>query len=118
MDIIVKYKDYPVSIAEAMNLKCVLKKYISKHIKKLFDYDTAGNRENYLISYVNVKNFEEFWRKYKSYIESYDYKYRLVSINEKSEQVFRYSDIRCLSTTHRRNGIEVSVIHIAVKMME
>ena len=118
VDIIVKYKDYPVSIAEAMNLKCVLKKYISKHIKKIFDYDAAGTRENYLISYCNVKNFEEFWRKYKSYIESYDYKYRLVSINEKSEQDFGYSDIRCLSTTHRRNGIEVSVIHIAVKMME
>ena len=118
LDIIVKYKENPGSIVEAMNLKSVLKKRISSHIEKLFGYDTAGNPVNYVISYVNVKNFEKFWIKYKGYIKSCDYKYHLVSVNENVGLNFIYSDIKCLSATHRRNGREVSVVHIAVRMME
>lgn len=117
-DILVKYKGNPVSIVEAMNLNGVIKKRISSHIEKLFGYDAAGNPVNYLISYVGVKNFEKFWIKYKEYIKSYNYKYQLTTVEENVKQDFCYSDIRLLTATHRRYGVEVSVVHIAVKMME
>lgn len=118
LDIIIKYKENPVSIVEAMNLKSVLRRRIGEHIEKLFGYDTAGNPVNYLISYVSVKNFEKFWIRYKDYIRSYDHKYHLISLDENTEPDFCYSDIRYVTAIHRRNGVKVCMVHIAVKMME
>lgn len=51
------------------------------HIDKIYKYDTLGNAFTFLVSYVKVKEFGEFWDKYVKHIKNYKYPYALVDVS-------------------------------------
>lgn len=50
VDILVRNENIPFAIIEALKLSSVNKSYISKHIDKIYKYDTLGNKCNFIIS--------------------------------------------------------------------
>ena len=61
VDLLIYDKEQPKIYIECMNLNCLDKNYIKSHYEKLFLYDASINKTNYLISYVTVKNFVNFF---------------------------------------------------------
>lgn len=109
-------KGLPIAIIEALILKSFDVNYLDKHIDKIYLYDTSGNKFNFIVSYVMVKDFESFFNKYSEHIKKYQYPYELIEVDEKVDDKYQYSDIRIIITTHNRNGKESLLYHICVKI--
>lgn len=111
-------KGFPITIIEALILKSLDVNYLDKHIDKIYMYDTLGNKFNFIISYVIVKEFETFLKKYTEHIKKYQYPYKLINVNEEIGNKYPYSDIRVLVTEHNRNGTNTLLYHICVKIQK
>ncbi|WP_297425655.1 hypothetical protein [Clostridium sp.] len=117
LDIFIQDAGFPVTIIEALNLKSLDTTYLDKHINKIYDYDTAGNYFNVVLSYVTVINFEEFCNKYIDHIKAHIYPYSLTGIEENyCVDDNTYSDIKVMLTKHNRNGKETLLVHICVSI--
>jgi hypothetical protein len=117
IDILVKdNKSLPFTIIEALNLKSVLKGYIITHINKTFKYDTTGFEYNFIVAYVNIKNFGSFWKNYIKFISNHVYQYKFLSIQEITD--YNYADIRIAKAKHIRNEKEIYLYHVAVNLSE
>lgn len=117
LDIFIQDAGFPVTIIEALNLKSLDTTYLDKHIDKIYDYDTAGNSFNVILSYVTVSNFEDFWNKYIDHIKVHIYPYLLTGIEENYYvDDNAYSDIKVMLTKHNRNGKETLLVHIGVRL--
>lgn len=115
IDILIKENDFPVTIIEALNLDSLDTAYLDDHIKKIYNYDTAGNRFNIILSYVTVRNFVDFCCKYGEHIKSYMYPFEMISFEESIEiGNVSYPDIKIMKTVHNRNGEETILYHICV----
>lgn len=77
-----------------------------------------GNEFNFLISYVKVKDFGRFWEKYVKHITNYKYPYSLNGVDEKTEMGYDYTDIRYITTIHKRNEKRTILYHICYKIIE
>ncbi|MEM6188640.1 COR domain-containing protein [Shewanella scandinavica] len=59
------------TIIEAMILTSAVKSTISSHFEKLVNnYNTQGNKFDFLVTYAKVKNFNGLWRNYIKHLES------------------------------------------------
>ena len=115
VDILIKEKDFPLTIIEALNLNSLDTAYLDKHIDKIYDYDTAGNKFNIILSYVTVADFVSFCEKYFQHIERYGYPFAMISINEKVVvDNISYCDIKVMKTVHNRNQCETILYNICV----
>ncbi len=111
---IVNEEQQALAVLEAFNLTCMDTKCIDRHLKKLFNYDTSGLKQNFIIVYVEVGNFLELWKKYMSYIPSIDFLYPLTA--GIMEEASDFTDIRLARTTHQREGKTTDVYHIFINM--
>ena len=118
IDILLHDKGKPISVVEALNLNGLETAYLDEHIDKVYKYDTSGNAFNFLVSYVKVKNFGEFWEKYVEHIKKYKYPYEIIETRENDSKEYQYTDIRHINTIHNRNGRETTLCHICVKIVE
>lgn len=101
------------SIIEGMNLESINKKYMEKHWKKIFKYDAVGLKENFILTYASVKNFNDFWKKYKQTLLECEFEYPIV----KSDDIkVDFADMRIFKTRHIRNEMDTYITHIAIKM--
>jgi hypothetical protein len=116
VDIFVELDDIPFTIIEALSLSSLDKSYLGKHLDKIYNYDKNGHKFNICLSYVEVKNFESFWSKYREYASSYSYPLDLVSARTDADAGFPYSEIRFMTTSHNRSGKLTILYHIALKM--
>lgn len=118
VDILLHDKGRPISIIEALNLNGLKEAYLDEHIDKVYKYDTLGNEFNFLVSYVKVKDFGKFSKKYIAHIRNYKYPYELVYVDDNITNEYDYADIRYISTIHNRNGKRTILDHICLKIME
>lgn len=115
VDILIKEKDFPVTIIEALNLDSLNTAYLDKHIDKIYDYDTAGNKFNIILSYVTVVDFMAFCEKYFEHIKRYGYPFKMISINGNVlVDNISYSDIKVMKTVHNRNQCETILYHLCM----
>ena len=72
-DIVIRNKESGIveTVIEAFNLESLDRTVIEKHYDKLINkYDTTGNKQNFILVYSKVKDFNSLWNKYKGeYIE-------------------------------------------------
>nr|WP_288978518.1 hypothetical protein [uncultured Blautia sp.] len=118
IDILILDKNMPYSLFEALNLDSLNTNYLNVHIDKIFKYDTLGYAYNFLVSYVKVKDFDMFWKKYLSHIKNYKYPYPLKKVEDSIGDDYFYSNLKTASTTLIRNGVETTIYHICVLMQE
>lgn len=116
LDLLIKNKkDQPFTIVEAMNLDSIKKEYITTHINKLFSYDTWGAANNYIVVYAETDNFADFCDRYQTFLwEECVCEFPLISVQERGN----YTDIRVLDTVLVRNGKEIKMTHVIVKMQK
>lgn len=115
VDILIKENNLPLTIIEALNLDSLNVAYLDKHIDKIYDYDTAGNAFNILLSYVTVANFSSFCDKYIQHIKIHTYPYSLISMEDNFMiEEFLYSDMKVVKTVHNRNNCETVLFHVVV----
>lgn len=113
IDILLKENELPITIIEALNLSCLNTTYLNTHIKKVYDYDTAGNEFNVLLVYVTVKDFNIFCNKYIQHIREFCYPYPMITVEDITED-FTYSDIMIFKTVLNRNNHETELYHFCV----
>lgn len=118
VDILVEENNRPYSIIEALNLNALDSSYLNLHINKIYKYDTTGLQNNFIVSYVRIKDFETFWKKYKEHIQKHEYPYRICSFNDKIDEEFDYAGIKVALTKHNRDGKIVGLYHVCVKISE
>jgi hypothetical protein len=109
----------PLSILEAFVIDSVDSDYITKHIKKLSEnYDPNGLKNNYAIVYAKNNKFDDFWKRYKEFIITIDYKYSLLNntIEDITSQFPQYAGIRLGLTKHNNGDVIVSIYHIFMDM--
>ena len=92
-----------------MNLYSVESSKIEEHYEKLFLYNASVNKNNYLLSYVNVVNFESFAVNYKTFFEKYLGKTRCSSIEEVASD---YANIKVFLSKSICNGETINTYHI------
>jgi len=107
VDILVKSENTPFSILEALRLSSVDTAYMATHIEKIYGYDTAGNKCNFIISYVKTERFAEFWRRYVEFVKSYNYPFP--QTNFMVLQNSQYSELKCAVTTLKRSGVSIYI---------
>ena len=115
VDILIKENGFPIAVIEALNLKSLEKGYLGKHIEKIYNYDTAGNSFNVILSYVKVADFSRFCSKYVTFLKNHKYPYPLISL-EDNIQIGNnsYTDIRIIKTSHERSEKRTDLFHICV----
>lgn len=115
VDILIKEKDFPVAIIEALNLNSLNTTYLDMHIDKIYDYDTAGNKFNIILLYVTIADFMTFCDKYFRHIEQHNYPFEKLSIDRDIViDNISYSDIKIMKTVHNRNQCETVLFHVCV----
>ncbi len=106
-----------IGIFEGFNLSYLDKITISSHLKKIFNYDANGLKENYIVIYVDSSNFIELWSKYLNYIKDINFNYPLVSeVKDVSELYNPGSEMKICLSQHERNGEKCRLFHIFVNM--
>jgi hypothetical protein len=109
-------KGRPVSIIEAMKLDSCKTTVIDSHIMKLLrNYDCSGLKENYILVYGEVTDFEGLCKKYRDHLKHIDYDtYSLLGEIEKVETGF--NKLTAYRARHRCNEGETVLNHIMVEM--
>lgn len=116
VDILIEESNMPFTIIEALILSSLSQDYLNKHLNKIYNYDTAGHKFNICLTYAEVKDFGSFWKKYCDYVSVYDYPFAMVDFDKNADDNFPYSEIRFMTTTHKRNGKPTILYHVAVKL--
>jgi hypothetical protein len=110
-------KGRTVFIIEALNLSSFNTSEIDRHVKKIFEkYDCSGLKENYILVYATVKDFDEFCRKYREHIEHVDYEsYPLLEdgIEEEDTGLNKINAVRARHQCYRGKTV---LNHIIVAM--
>ncbi|MFG6344539.1 MAG: hypothetical protein K1W35_12430 [Lachnospiraceae bacterium] len=115
VDILIKEHGFPVTIIEALNLNSLNKAYLDKHIDKIYNYDTAGNKFNIILSYVTASNFIDFCDKYFEHIKKHKYPFAIqVSEDNVVIEECSFSDIKVMKTVHNRNRCETVLYHVCI----
>ena len=114
VDILVREGNIPFSIIEALRATCLDTTKLSYHINKIFNYDSLGNRCNFLVIYVQTFDFTDFWHKYIDFISSYTYPYQLESFNLEEDK--HYSELKWATVRLIRNKVSTNLYHIVVHL--
>ena len=117
IDILVEKENYPFTVIEALILKSLNKDYLSKHLDKIYSYDTTGDLFNVCLVYAECKEFASFWERYCDFVKQHEYPYPLISSDESINQKYIGSEIRIMTTTHNRSGKLTRLYHICVKIL-
>lgn len=117
LDLLIKdVKQRPMAVIEALTLSSVNKKYISEHIDKLFLYDTWGLFYNYILVYVENRNFAGFRERYKDYISQHQYQQPVEyqGIEEKEAN----AEMAIFDVSILRNGQRGVITHILIHLQK
>lgn len=104
----------PFCVIEALVLKSVEKANIKSHIDKISKYDVNGLSKNIVLNYVFTADFDDFTKRYKSYISSAELEYPLSRVNDFSNP--NYSEVRLINTIFTRSGMERDLIHVLLNL--
>ncbi|GAB3750042.1 COR domain-containing protein [Spirosoma pomorum] len=107
-----------LSIIEGLNLYSLDTNKITSHVNKIFDYDPNGLENNYIISYVESKNFVDIWGKYIDVILNINYKYPLNRGFVDLSDTYSYgSHLKIGLTSYNINENTNNIYHIFIKMI-
>ncbi len=126
LDIMIRKENgTPISIVEALKLSsCGAENTIvSSHIDKLLhDYDTAGNKRNFVLVYAQASKFDKLWANYVEYMKDLNHKkdfrpvHKLINFEDVSYKYSQKTDLKVGLATHEREGQPIEVFHLFINM--
>jgi hypothetical protein len=87
---------------------------IESHLKKLFNYDASGVKENFIIVYAEAADFSGLWEKYLERIPEITFENPLHGKVE--EEPVEYANIKLACARHVVEKNLCDVYHLFVKM--
>jgi len=112
-----------MSIIEAFKLSGLNTEVITRHCKKIFDYDPVGLEYNYIIVYCacDKGKFSGLWEEYKTKVQEIDFgSYPIKRDGEGKPKLHdirtKYIEIRVARATHIREGKETGIYHIFIHL--
>lgn len=105
---------YPIAIIEGLKVSSVRREYIQGHIDKVLTcYDPFGCPYTYIIIYVTVKNFADFWVNCMDYIRD-EYQFPYVVKEDFRELNCIHTNLRHAKVILSRNDMDVAVHFFAL----
>lgn len=114
VDILLTKAGKEIAIYEGLKLSSVSTTYIDTHISKaVVNYNALGT-STFIVAYVDVSDFDSFWNRYVSYLQSYSFPLLVKSPIE----VYPYPDAaaRVASTILSRDDYDFPVYFVAFKI--
>lgn len=114
VDILLTKDGKEIAIYEGLKLSSVSTTYIDTHISKaVVNYNALGI-STFIVAYVDVSDFDSFWNRYVSYLQSYSFPLLVKSPIE----VYPYPDAaaRVASTILSRDDYDFPVYFVAFKI--
>lgn len=114
VDILLTKDGKEIAIYEGLKLSSVSTTYIDTHISKaVVNYNALGT-STFIVAYVDVSDFDSFWNRYVSYLQSYSFPLLVKSPIE----VYPYPDAaaRVASTILTRDDYDFPVYFVAFKI--
>lgn len=114
VDILLTKDGKEITIYEGLKLSSVSTTYIDTHISKaVVNYNALGT-STFIVAYVDVSDFDSFWNRYVSYLQSYSFPLLVKSPIE----VYPYPDAaaRVASTILSRDDYDFPVYFVAFKI--
>ena len=114
VDILLTKDGKEIAIYEGLKLDSVNQTYIATHIDKaIVNYNALGTA-TFIVSYVNIANFQSFWKRYSSYVENY--KFPLEIKRGYEEMAYPNASTRAGTMILTRDGYDFPVYFIALKI--
>ena len=114
VDILLTKDGKEIAIYEGLKLSSVSTTYIDTHISKaVVNYNALGT-STFIVAYIDVSDFDSFWNRYVSYLQSYSFPLLVKSPIE----VYPYPDAaaRVASTILSRDDYDFPVYFVAFKI--
>lgn len=114
VDILLTKDGKEIAIYEGLKLSSVSTTYIDTHISKVVVNYNALGTSTFIVAYVDVSDFDSFWNRYVSYLQSYSFPLLVKSPIE----VYPYPDAaaRVASTILSRDDYDFPVYFVAFKI--
>lgn len=114
VDILLTKDGKEIAIYEGLKLSSVSTTYIDTHISKAVVNCNALGTSTFIVAYVDVSDFDSFWNRYVSYLQSYSFPLLVKSPIE----VYPYPDAaaRVASTILSRDDYDFPVYFVAFKI--
>lgn len=107
----------PKSVFEAFNLQSLDNNVISKHLNKIFGYDSNGLKENFIVVYCDSDNFLKLTNRYREYIDKFIFPYPLVgTVDDISERYSYGVELKIYLSKHKRNNEQTKLFHLLVNL--
>lgn len=114
VDILLTKKEKEIAIFEGLKLDSINKSYIATHIDKaIINYNALGTA-TFVVSYVNVEDYEAFWEKFSSYIENYNFPLEVKRAYE--EKSYPNASTRVADIILSRDGYDFPVYFMTFKI--
>lgn len=99
---------------DIVNLDSVDTNYINTHIKKaIVNYNALGTA-TYIVAYVGAADFNDFWDRYKKYIDSYEFP---IDVKQKCRDLpYPNAAIRRMTMILSRYNYDFPVYFLALNM--
>lgn len=114
VDILLTKEGKETAIFEGLKLDSINKSYIATHIDKaIINYNALGTA-TFVVSYVNVEDYEAFWEKFSFYIENYNFPLEVKRAYE--EKSYPNASTRVADIILSRDGYDFPVYFITFKI--
>lgn len=114
VDILLTKEGKEIAIFEGLKLDSINKSYIATHIDKaIINYNALGTA-TFVVSYVNVEDYEAFWERFSSYIENYNFSLEVKRAYE--EKSYPNASTRVADIILSRDGYDFPVYFMTFKI--
>ena len=114
VDILLKEDDKEVAIIEGLKLDCVNQNYIKIHIDKaIVNYNALGTA-TFIVAYVRVADFQEFWNGTYTYLKTFSYPLEVKKSVE--EMTYTSAAVSCANMILSRDGYDFPTYFLAVNI--
>lgn len=114
VDILLKKDNKEIAIIEGLKLDCVNRNYIKEHIDKaVVNYNALGTA-TFIIAYVGVVNFQDFWNGTYEYLKNFSYPLEVKRVTK--EYAYPNAAVRVANIILSRDGYDFPTYFIAVNI--
>lgn len=114
VDLLLTKDGKEIAIFEGLKLDSVCESNINDHIDKAINNYNALGTATFIVAYVTVVNFGDFWSKYYNYISKYHY--NMVIIRKITELVFPNASTKVAQIILSKDGFDFPVFFICFKI--
>lgn len=120
VDLLFKKNSKATGLCEGLRLNSLNRRYISSHIDKVIGPYNPNGLPSFLLMYVCLKDFDDFWNKFRDFILGYNYSV-VNQVRKKSETEdlpLQCASIKIMRQFISKNSYKFPIYFMAIKLSE